>query len=370
MSDEKRDYALEEKGNQKKIAAPELPYLPQEPRNYAPAIGLIGCGGITEYHLRAYKKAGYRVVALCNRTESKARDRQQEFYPDAEVYTDYHDVLKRDDIEVVDVTPHPLERAPIIEDAIEAGKHVLSQKPFVTDLDVGERLVALAAQKGVKLAVNQNGRWAPHTSYMRHAIAAGMVGDVFSVHCSVHWNHDWIAEASFDDVSNMIFFDFGIHWFDILDCFLPGRQPRSVFASLARSPTQRAREPLLGQALIQYDDAQVSLVFDGVVRLGTRNRSFVAGTGGTLLSMGPSITEQSVTLSTDEGVATPTIEGSWFDQGFHGALSELLCAIEDDREPLHDAKGNLRGLALCFAAVESARRGESVPPGNVRRLSE
>ena len=368
MSEEKRDYALEQRGSETEIPAPDYPYLPQEPRDYSPAIGLIGCGGITEYHLRAYKKAGYRVVALCNRTESKARDRQREFYPDADVFADYRDLLKRDDIEVVDVATHPEERAPIMEDAIEAGKHVLSQKPFVTDLDVGARLADLGAQKGVKLAVNQNGRWAPHVSYIRHAIAAGQVGDVFAVHCSVHWNHDWIADNEFDAVTNMIFFDFGVHWFDGLDCLLPGQTPRRVYGSLARSPVQRAREPLLGQALIQYDNAQASLVFDGNVQLGTQNRTFVAGTSGTLLSIGPSITEQSVTLSTEEGIAKPDIEGSWFEEGFHGAMSELLCAIEEDREPLHGARGNLAGLALCFAAIESARRGEPVEPGSVSRL--
>ena len=56
--------------------------------------------------------------------------------------------------------------------AIDAGKHILSQKPFVVDLDVGEELVAQAEARGVKLAVNQNGRWAPHFSYMRQAVAA------------------------------------------------------------------------------------------------------------------------------------------------------------------------------------------------------
>ena len=104
------------------------------------------------------------------------------------------------------------------------------------------------------------------------------------------------------------------------------------------------------------------------MQLGTQNRTFVAGTSGTLLSIGPSITEQSVTLSTEEGIAKPDIEGSWFEEGFHGAMSELLCAIEEDREPLHGARGNLAGLALCFAAIESARRGEPVEPGSVSRL--
>ena len=52
--------------------------------------------------------------------------------------------LARDDIDVVDITTHPAERPPLIETALTAGKHVLSQKPFVLDLDVGRRLADLA----------------------------------------------------------------------------------------------------------------------------------------------------------------------------------------------------------------------------------
>src|SRR5438128_9876086 len=109
----KRDYALAKDSAGARFDAPELAYRPRDPERYRPRIGLIGCGGITEYHLRAYKAAGYEIVALCNRTEAKARARQREFYPRADVYTDYRDLLRRDDIEVVDVATHPAERVSI-----------------------------------------------------------------------------------------------------------------------------------------------------------------------------------------------------------------------------------------------------------------
>ena len=82
---------------------------------------------------------------------------------------------------------------PNVEAALKAGKHELSQKPFVLDLAEGNRLVNLARNNGVKLAVNQNGRWAPHLSWMREAVRAGLIGDVQSVHIAVHWSHGWIA---------------------------------------------------------------------------------------------------------------------------------------------------------------------------------
>jgi hypothetical protein len=49
-------------------------------------------------------------------------------------------------------------------------------------------------------------------------------------------------------------------------------------------------------------------------------------------------------------------------------MAELLAAIAENREPTHNARNNLASLALCFAAVASADRGEPVKPGTVRRL--
>ena len=153
--------------------APDLPYRPRDPSGYRPGIGLIGAGGITVSHLDAYKKAGYRVLAISNPTLSKAAARRDAFFPDARISTDHEAVLACPGVEVVDIATHPAERVALIEAAIDAGKHVLSQKPFVLDLDVGERLCDCAASNGVRLAINQNGRWAPHFAYMREAVKAG-----------------------------------------------------------------------------------------------------------------------------------------------------------------------------------------------------
>ena len=113
-----------------------------------PGIGLIGCGGISESHLGAYKRLGLPVRALCNRTLSKAHERAAEFFPEAHVCCDHRELLALPEVEVVDITTHPPERIDLIADALRAGKHVLSQKPFVLDLREGERLIALAEEQG------------------------------------------------------------------------------------------------------------------------------------------------------------------------------------------------------------------------------
>src|SRR6476469_5320360 len=183
-----------------RVAAPVLPYRPRDQKRYRPGIALIGCGGITKWHIMAYKNAGYRIYALCDVAIDRARSRRDEFYPDATVTDNFEEVLARDDIEVVDITTHPPDRPPLVEAALRARKHVLSQKPFVLDLDVGHRLADLAEAQGVRLAVNQNGRWSPHYSYIRHALQSSLIGDIISANLTVHWDHTWTIGTPFEEI--------------------------------------------------------------------------------------------------------------------------------------------------------------------------
>lgn len=358
----------EAKKGARPAAAPQLPYQPRDPVRYHPGIALVGCGGITAWHLTAYRSAGYNVVALCDIDRKRAQQRREEFFPQAYVTDDVHKALAHEDVEVVDISTHPHDRSPLIEAAIAAGKHVLSQKPFVTDLDEGERLADLADKHGVKLAVNQNARWAPHFSYIREAVRAGLLGQVNSIHCDVHWDHSWAKGTPFESIRHLILYDFAIHWFDMLCAVMEGRSATRVCATMTRTATQEIDPALMAQAAIEYPAGQATLVFDGHTQFGRLDRTYVAGSKGTISSAGLDNDDQHLELSTAQGIFQPELKGRWFPDGFHGTMGELLCAIEEEREPSHSARNNLQSLALCFAAVASAERGEAVTPGSVRRL--
>jgi predicted dehydrogenase len=367
MAKKETDYSLQGQKGAHKIKAPQLNYLPPKPKKYNPNIGLIGCGGITATHLTAYKEAGFNIVALCDINRENA-EKRREFFPEAQVYTDAKEVLKRDDIEVLDIATHPPERVPLLKEALKARKHVLSQKPFVLDLDTGEKLADLADEKGVKLAVNQNGRWAPHFSYIRHAVQENLIGDLLSVHVRVHWDHTWIAGTPFENIHDIIFYDFAIHWFDFVATLLGERKATRVQASKTRALGQTMKPPLLAQSLIEFEGGQASLVFDAPLPYGPHDTTYVGGTRGSILSTGPNLGEQSVTLYLENGSAKPKLKGSWFPGGFAGTMGELLCAIEENRPPQNNARDNLKSLALCFAAIQASTAGKPQVPGEVRKL--
>jgi len=102
------------------IAAPQVAYKPPMPQHLKPRIGVIGTGGISGIHLDAYRKAGWTVGAMWNRTRAKAEEKAAEYCPAAQIEDDWRAILTNPDIDVVDITLHPEHRTEIIEAAVRA----------------------------------------------------------------------------------------------------------------------------------------------------------------------------------------------------------------------------------------------------------
>lgn len=346
----------------------KIDYKPKDPKKYKPGIGIIGCGDIVSVHLTAYKKAKYKIVAMADINEKNLMEKAS-MVPGVKTFTDYRELLKMKEVEVVDCATHPEERVQIIKDSLNAGKHVLSQKPFVADLQIGEELVRLANKKKLLLAVNQNGRWNPAWNYAYKVIKKGIIGEIMSINMSCNWDHNWVVGKKFNEIKHLILYDYGIHWFDIISCWVEKRAKR-VYASICSAPGQKAKPPLLAQVIIEYENAQATLTFNANQTVGSRFSFFIGGTKGYILGTGNDSNYRNFCIKTKEGMFYPELEGSWFPDGFHGAMGELLCAIEEKREPWNNAKDNLKSLQLCFAACKSADTGEPVKPESVTKMEE
>jgi predicted dehydrogenase len=160
--------------------------------------------------------------------------------------------------------------------------------------------------------------------------------------------------------------DFGIHWFDLANLLIGEEPVESVYAQVARTPYQKARPPFLASVLIQARNLQARLSFNGATVYNQQDSTLLVGSKGTLRSSGPSLSQQTVSLTNHQGESLPQLQGSWFENGFQGTMSELLCSIEENREPSNSARNNLKSLALCFAALQSADTGLPVKPGSAR----
>ncbi|HND63178.1 MAG TPA: Gfo/Idh/MocA family oxidoreductase [Opitutaceae bacterium] len=347
---------------------PKLDYLPRGPRYpRRHKLGLIGCGGISEHHLIAAKSFGVEVVAMADINRAAAEARRDTFFPQAAVYTDHRELLARPDITVVDVATHTEIRPGQVRDALQAGKHVLSQKPFTFDLAEGRSLIALAKKRGVKLAVNQNGRWAPQFAGLLAAVRGGLLGEIYTLDMVMEWDHTWTRGSKFAGLHHLILNDFAIHWFDIAANVFAGRPAQSVFANAVKAPGQDMKIPMLANAVVNFGDGLATLGFSAYESLAPHEYLCCVGSKGTLRGAGNLCNLTQLELTTKRGTATVDLEGKWFSDGFRGTLGEFLRAIEEDREPSISASNNLRSLELCFAALASADTGRPVKPGKVQR---
>ena len=106
MSEDSNEYGLSPEKKTVEIEPPKVDYLPPKPKDYNPAIALIGTGGISEYHLKNYQDCGFKIVALVNRTLEKAETLRDKYFPSANIHQDYR-YLEMDEVEVEASHPTP-----------------------------------------------------------------------------------------------------------------------------------------------------------------------------------------------------------------------------------------------------------------------
>ncbi len=186
-------------------------------------VALIGCGGISGNHLAGYRHVPEaELVACCDVLEEKA----QEFAGRAgisEVYTDYRDVMVRDDIDMVDICAIDEVHAEIAIAALRSGKHALIEKPFAMTVEEGEAIVQTARETGRRAMCAQSLRWAPKNLALKEALDSGSIGEPVYVRLcmpsSPFWREDQ-AEAYASRPADWLLVHNGMHSFDLLSWLL------------------------------------------------------------------------------------------------------------------------------------------------------
>ena len=336
----------------------QVEYRPVFPTDYRPGVGLIGVGGIVrEAHLPAYDKYNVNVIGAYDVSPEATRGITEQFgIPN--IFDSLDELLTHPDIDVVDIATHPEHRKPLIHKALEAGKHVLSQKPLATDMDAAREIVEDADRHGLKLAVNQNGRWAPPWRVATLLVQNGVIGEVLAVTHLYDTSLAWTVGTHFDDIAQFAVYDYSVHWFDISRCWLEGKTASSVRARDYRTPNQpdESKTPWGMWAEIAYDDGSHAMIRGaGYARTNKPGHPFwIHGTEGTI--RGSALGNNFVELDKGDAICRYHLEGSWYPEGFAGTIGELFCAIDENREPFNSARHNLLSLQMTLAACESARK--------------
>jgi predicted dehydrogenase len=340
-------------------------------------VALIGYGfaGKTFHAPLIATTLGLKLAVVASRDEGKVHAD----FPDARVIGDPLQAITDPGIDLVVIASPNDSHAPLARAALEAGKHVVVDKPFTLALDEARALVALARERGRKLSVFQNRRWDSDFLAVKQAIDDGLIGEV--VHLETHFDRfrpevrdRW---REHDVPGGGIWFDLGPHLIDQTLQLLG--LPRRVNADFA---TQRDGGRTLDWAHVVLDyggldySERRAILHAGMLVAGGSARFTVHGTRGSLVKRDLDPQESQLLRGMrpgDLGWGEDDDPLLLFD-GSGDAPKQLLAPSGDQRryyEGVRDAILNdtdvpvtpaqaLATMAVLEAALRSARDGAAV----------
>jgi predicted dehydrogenase len=245
---------------------------------------------------------------------------------------------------VVNVTPPAAHRSVALE-ALEHGAAVLTEKPLATSMAEAREMIAAADRAGRLLMVSQNRRYMPELQEFRRELAE--LGPLSSLTCEFHRNHRH-AEAEFlFSFPQPLLLDMAIHLFDAARA-LTGADPQTVYCDAFNPPWSWYDGPAAAAAVFRMSgDLRFSFVGNWAAP-----RDETSWTG-----WWRAIGEGGIAVWDGEEAAVPDPRRFL---GLEGALAEFVAALRTGSVPQGECHDNVRSLAMCHAAVESAALGAPV----------
>jgi predicted dehydrogenase len=247
---------------------------------------VFGTGFVGRVHLEGIRRLGnVEVYALSESQKEKARRLGEELHV-GKTAGDYHEILDDPAVDVVHVcTPNALHFA-MVWDALQAGKHVICEKPLSTSVENARKLAALAQEKKLRNCTFHNLRFYPMVQQMRAMREAGELGEILVLQGT--YSQDWLLYDTdwnwrIDSQRNgpsRCMADIGSHWCDMAE-HVTGQRITAVCADLqtfhkTRKRPKKSIETFAGKTLNpeDYDEAPIDTEDFGAVlfRMGARTR--------------------------------------------------------------------------------------------------
>jgi UDP-N-acetyl-2-amino-2-deoxyglucuronate dehydrogenase len=228
-------------------------------------VGIIGCGAIFIMHAYPlHRLEQTEIKAVCDIKPDRAKAAAQLFNCDA--YEDYHELLKRDDIDVIHIlTPHYLHASMAI-DALNAGKHVLTEKPMAISMDQAEAMLTAARKNNKTLGVISQNRYNSASVAIKNALTDGSLGKVLGQRIILSWTKpaeyyqrsDW--HGTWDKEGGSLMIDQAIHVMDLARWFI-NDEIKSVQATIANRNHPEIETEDTAEGLITYRNGVKSVFF-------------------------------------------------------------------------------------------------------------
>ena len=332
-------------------------------------VGLGRWGLDWELNALPWVKDSIERVAIVDAHEptlAKAQDKLK--LPDAKCFATLDEAFDGTDADLVLITAPMVAHVPVAIQAMEAGKHVLVEKPFAGTLDEAQQAVAVAEQTGQTLMVSQNYRFYPAPRTAAKVVAEGTMGDPGSVYIDFRrWANDDEYEMNRHyQFPHPLLFDMSIHHYDLMRMVM-GQEAVEVYAQDTSPGWSKFDEEAEALLIITFANGQIvsyrgSWVSSGDpthwagewrMEFSEGEMQWTSRAGGDIGAGGDVVT---VGHRGAKPVKVPMDELPLLGRSM--GLKQLVESIEAGAEPESSGRQNLGTIAIMEAAVRSAESGK------------
>lgn len=332
--------------------------------NHAINVGLIGFGLAGRvFHGPVLRSVPGFVIRSIYTTSPQNIEMAKEKHPDANIVTDAQAIFSDEAVDLVVVATPNSSHYDLAAAAIEAGKHIIVDKPFMITSQDADRIIEKAERKGVCLSVFQNRRWDSDFLTVKKIVREGLAGDLLEFENRLD-RYAPIAKQAwrYDDIpgSGMLY-DLGAHLIDqVMDLF---GNPSAVTADV-RKQRRGAKAADSFEVLLHYENGLKAVAQSSMMARIPTPRFTVVGQNGVFAKYGFDIQED--VLKTG---ALPAETGSWGTEpsAYHGHLCATVGGVDFDGRIVSE-QGDYRKYYENILAVLQGKEELIVTPRQARNV--
>ncbi len=345
-------------------------------------IALIGCGRISLKHIEAYAANADKLVfiAACDPATERAERRVQEYrkiFPgaDVKIFPNHRTMIEEQEPDIVTIATESGKHKDIAVDCLNAGCHVICEKPMALSTADADTMIAAARKNGKKFAVCFQNRFNAPVQKAREALEAGRFGKMMHGMVQIRWNRNdaYYAEAPWRgtwEQDGGTLMNQCTHGIDLLQWMMGENAVR------VQAQTRRFLRPIeaedFGCAIVEFDGGGVGII-EGSADIYPKNLNetlSLFGEKGSVVIGGLAVNkletwrfEDAETVGDTEQTALdpeakdpPTVYGF----GHTALFADFVSAVEQNRAPLVSGEKGRNALEIILAISESQKTGKAV----------
>ncbi|KJL48796.1 putative oxidoreductase YcjS [Microbacterium hydrocarbonoxydans] len=337
-------------------------------------IGIIGTGGIANAHVQGYLAfpEHCEIVALADVAPGRAAQKAEEFGISAAGYDDPAQMIAEADLDLVSIATPPSTHAQLTIAALDAGIHVLVEKPMAPSLEECEAMLAAQERSGKLLSVVAQNRFRDDLATLKEVVDSGLLGSISHVRVDSAWwrglpYYDLWWRGTWEKEGGGCTLNHAIHHIDLLLWLLGS--PAEVTAMLANAQHDNSEVEDLSVAVFRYERGLAQLT-SSVVHHGEEQEIVIQGQHARVSQPWKVLAESSDAAGfparggdAERVAAIEAIVANrepLAHRGHEGQIEDLLAAIRDGRKPIADGRAGRDAIEVVTAIYKAGIEREFV----------